>query len=189
MKKFIALVVLLCAVIFAPTVSAEMQPIQLYDQNASTLTQTLQRFGIKIWNMQYRVLDGYPAYMAYFGDNPYNRLVFLVDDDDSVVAAVGIVTQFELTDYPNYPTLLQAGNLMGVTWAVVGLSAEDIIKLSKEWEDYFSYAWTFNPQSTEYNKTFTAYSVTAGRLIETEISIKQINTRFGDVRIFIRALA
>ena len=105
MKKFVVLLVLFCALIFSSISSAQVQPVQLYDQNVFTLTQKLQDSGIKIWKIEYKqTREGYPGYEANFGDNPNNKLALLVNNDGSI-AALGIITQFETFDHPIYPTL------------------------------------------------------------------------------------
>ena len=91
MKKFVVLLVLFCALIFSSISSAQVQPVQLYDQNVFTLTQKLQDSGIKIWKIEYKqTREGYPGYEANFGDNPNNKLALLVNNDGSI-AALGII--------------------------------------------------------------------------------------------------
>lgn len=187
-KKFIALVVVLCAVMISSSASAELAPVQLYDQNVFTLTQKLQSAGFKIWNMKYRTTKYYPGYEANFGDNPNNKMAFLVNNDGSV-SALGIITRFENFDYPVYPTMQQAFELAGATLFIVGLTLEDVKKIGEEIEAHTLNTFMLNPRATKYDKEFSSYSVRTRRLIIVAISAEEISPNVGELRIFVYARA
>ena len=185
MKKFVALVVLSCAVMFSSTVTAEMQPVQIYDQNVSTLIQRLQKNGIKIWNIEYRNASGYSGYEAHFGDNPNNQLAVLVNNDGAV-SALGIVTQCPLEDDSYFKTF-QVGEVWGATLLIVGLTQDDLRKIVDEYFFSVSNAIKQNPYLKRYQKTFSAYSVQTKRLIVSEVFMEEIRPGIGEFRIFMRA--
>lgn len=189
MKKFITLIVLFCVVMIHASVAAEMQPVQLYDQNVFTLTRTLQTVGIKIWNMNHRLSkEGYPGYEANFGDNPVNQMAFLVGNGNAVLASA-IITRFTDSDYPAYPTVQQAFEVAGATLVICGLTLEDVAKLDRELTYYWLSVATFNPRATKCNKVFSSYSVRNHRLIVMEISMEEIRPNVGEFRIFMYARA
>lgn len=187
MKKFIAVVVLLCTVMIHASASAELQPVQLYDQSVFTLIQKLQGFGIKIWNIESHSDSGYFGYTVNFGDNRDNWLVFVVNNNGAV-SSLNIITECAILDNP-FSTVRQAGKVMGAICIAVGLTIEDVMRIAEEFELSLSNAIVLNPYMTKYYKVFSSYSVKTKRLIEVGIFMEEFRPSVGECRIFIRALA
>ena len=180
MKKFLALVVMFCAVMISSTASADAP---LCDENVPTMTQRLQGMpDMKIWGMEQKVVDGVAHYIGHFGDNNNNWLAFLLRNDGKIRAVV-IESQFG----DDSLIVEQMLKLACGTLVIAGVTIEDVGNLMQELVNDMEKALAKNSGMKEYEQSFSARSAQTGRKIILNLSAKEISSDFGEFQFFIYA--
>ena len=179
MKKFIALIVVLCAVMITSTASAETKIVPLCEQDVPTLTQKLKEIpGVKIWGMK----KFNNCYIGYFGNDDKNRLHFLLENDDSI-KALFIESKFGNDD----PIFEQMWKLAGGTLVIAGVTLEDVAKLMLNIGSDMQKASSKNSNLKEYEKNFSVYRAQINGEIVVNFSAKELTSNFGEFKIIIFA--
>ncbi|MBD3879811.1 MAG: hypothetical protein SR1Q5_09090 [Quinella sp. 1Q5] len=179
MKKFIALVVLLCTVMISFPASAEIKIVPLCEQDVPTLTQKLQEIpGVKIWGI--KKFSG--CYIGYFGNDDKNRLDFLLENDDSI-KALFIESKFGNED----PIFEQMWKLAGGTLVIAGVTLEDVANLIQDIGSDMQKALSKDSRLKEYKKSFSVYRAQNNEKIVVNFSAKELTSNFGEFKIIIFA--
>ena len=183
MKKFFALVVLLCAVMISSTASAEVQFAPLCKQDAPTLIQKLREIpDMKIWDMEKKLVNGVSGYSGYFGESKNNILTIISGDGDRV-KAVSIESQFDDDEL----VLKQMLELSMGTLVIAGVSIDDVTKLMQEMVSDMQKALSKNSNLKKYEQNFFAYTAQDRRNIVVNFSAREIRSDFGEFKFIIFA--
>ena len=183
MKKFIALVVVLCTVMITSFTSAEAKDVPLYDGSVSAMTQKLEEIpGIKIWGLEERIVKGVSGYIGHFGDNEKNQLTFLVNDDNSI-KALFVESQFGDDDL----VLEQILKLACGTLVIAGVTLDDVAKLMQDMMSDMEKTLSKNSHLKKYEQSFSAYSAQDKRELVVNFSAREITDDFGEFKFIIFA--